>query len=227
MPKNKVSDLITDQEMTFARLVLSGTMTDRHAAEAAGLSAATADYTKSRPRVRAYMLEHRAAVEQQIVEQETEGLRQRNVGREQILARLWEIANLSPEMTRGSINGQVKALSMIIAIENLIPDRRAGSATNTPAPPPTKPNISVPNGLYKQRGETADDEPYAAFASGAGEPDRNAAQSAAPPSAPILKPIFDPRDSAFRPSSPNTMPSPLHASAFASPPDANAHLSRK
>ena len=34
MPKNQVSDPITDQEITFARLVLSGTMTDRRAAEA-------------------------------------------------------------------------------------------------------------------------------------------------------------------------------------------------
>ncbi len=35
MPKNKVSDPITDQEIAFARLVLSGGMTDRQAAEAA------------------------------------------------------------------------------------------------------------------------------------------------------------------------------------------------
>ena len=63
MPKNKVSDPITDQEIAFARLVLSGTMTDRHAAEAVGLNPDSAAYTKSKPRVRAYMLEHRAAVE--------------------------------------------------------------------------------------------------------------------------------------------------------------------
>ena len=31
MPKNKVSDPITDQEIAFARLVLSGAMTDRRA----------------------------------------------------------------------------------------------------------------------------------------------------------------------------------------------------
>jgi len=29
MPKNNVNDLITDQEITFARLILSGKMTDR------------------------------------------------------------------------------------------------------------------------------------------------------------------------------------------------------
>ncbi len=36
MPKNSVTDPITDQEITFAHLLLSGTMNDREAAEAAG-----------------------------------------------------------------------------------------------------------------------------------------------------------------------------------------------
>jgi hypothetical protein len=137
MPKNKVSDLITDQEMAFARLVLSGTMTDQQAAEAAGLNPDTAAYTKSKPRVRADMLEHRAVMQQQIVEQETETLHRKNQRREQVLARLWEIAYMSSEMTRGSITGQVKAMSMIVAIEGLIPDRRAGSAEKKSAPPTT------------------------------------------------------------------------------------------
>src|SRR6202041_3518461 len=127
MPKNKVSDPITDQEIAFAPLVLSGTMTDRRAAEAAGLNPDTAAYTKAKPRVRAYMLDHRAAVHERLVEQESEDLRRLNVGREQVLTRLWEIANLSPEITRGSVTAQVKALAMIVAIEGLIPNRRAVS----------------------------------------------------------------------------------------------------
>jgi hypothetical protein len=73
MPKNTVTDPITDQEMAFVHLILSGTMTDRRAAEAAGLNPETAAYTKSQPRVRAYMLEHRAAVREKLVDQETEG----------------------------------------------------------------------------------------------------------------------------------------------------------
>jgi hypothetical protein len=127
MPKNKVSDPITDQEIAFARLVLSGAMTDRRAAEAVGLNPDSAAYTKAKPRVRAYMLEHRAAVQQQLVQQEAEGLHRLNLDREQVLARLWEIANLSPDVTRGSITGQVKALSMIVAMQNFIPDRLAVS----------------------------------------------------------------------------------------------------
>src|ERR1700677_3937498 len=126
MPKNKVSDPITDQEIAFARLILSGAMTDRRAAEAVGLNPNSAAYTKSKPRVRAYMLQHRAAVQQQLIQQEAEGLRRFNLDREQVLARLWQIANLGPEMTRGSVTGQVKALSMIIAMQNFIPDRLAG-----------------------------------------------------------------------------------------------------
>jgi hypothetical protein len=135
MPKNNVSDLITDQEMTFVRLVLSGTMTDREAAEAAGLNPDTAAYTKSKPRVRAHMLEHRAATQQQILQQEAglsqraeERQRRREQRREQVLDRLWEISIMSPEITRGSLTGQVKALSMIVAIEGLVPDRRSSSS---------------------------------------------------------------------------------------------------
>jgi hypothetical protein len=141
MPKNKVSDPITDQEIAFARLVLSGAMTDRHAAEAVGLNPDSAAYTKSKPRVRAYMLEHRAAVQQQLVQQEAEGLRRLNLDRERVLDRLWEIADLSPEMTRGSITGQVKALSMIVAMQNFIPDRRSVASEKTSAPAPVHAEI--------------------------------------------------------------------------------------
>jgi hypothetical protein len=159
MPKNKVSDPITDQEMAFARLVLSGAMTDRHAAEAVGLNPDSAAYTKSKPHVRAYMLEHRAAVEQQLVQQEAEGIHRFNLEREQVLARLWEIANLRPEMTRGSITGQVKALSMIVAMQNLIPDRRAGSVDKKSTPAPTKPQIHESAWFAEQQAKTTDSQP--------------------------------------------------------------------
>jgi hypothetical protein len=160
MPKNQVSDLITDQEIAFACLIRSGTMTDRRAAQAVGLNPDTAAYTKSKPCVRAYMIEHPAAVQQQFVEQETDGLRRQNQWREQVLDRLWEIANLPAEMTRGSITGQVKALSMIVAIEGLIPDRRAGSSGNKSAPPHSQPDIYPAAWLRRQQqGKTIDPQP--------------------------------------------------------------------
>jgi hypothetical protein len=170
MPKNKVSDPITDQEIAFARLVLSGAMTDRRAAEAVGLNPDSAAYTKSKPRVRAYMLEHRAAVQQQLVQQEAEGLRRLNLDREQVLARLWEIANLSPDMTRGSITGQVKALSMIVALQNFIPDRLAVSSEKKSAPAPAHPQIYAAAWRRGQQATTIDPQPSPAPAQQEDEP---------------------------------------------------------
>ena len=148
MPKNTVTDPITDQEIAFAHLIMSGTMNDRRAAEAVGLNPETAAYTKSKPRVRAYMIEHRAAVRERLVDQEAEGLRKLNLGRDQILARLWELATLSHEATRGIIAGQIKALSMIVAIEGLIPSRPSPlpirDATRGPAR--QRRNLRAPSG---------------------------------------------------------------------------------
>ena len=159
MPKNKVNDPITDQEIAFARLVLSGTMTDRQAAEAVGLNPDSAAYTKAKPRVRAYMLEHRAAVQQQLVQQEADGLHRLNLDREQVLARLWEIANLSPERTRGSITGQVKALSMIVAMQNFIPNRRAVSTEQKSPPAPIHHQIYQSAWLNQEEDSPAVPEP--------------------------------------------------------------------
>src|ERR1700675_1797891 len=117
MPKNQVRDPITDQEIAFAHLILSGTMTDRRAAEAVGLNPDTAAYTKSKPRVRAYMAEHRAGVREKLVDEEGDRLRKLTLGRDRLLTRLWELAALSSEATRGSIAGHFKAFSMISAIE--------------------------------------------------------------------------------------------------------------
>jgi hypothetical protein len=162
MPKNTVSDPITDQEMAFAHLVLSGTMTDRQAAEAAGLNPDTAAYTKAKPRVRDYMLEHRNAVKEKLVDQEADlsrraadGLRTLNLGRDQVLARLWQLANLSHELTRGSIAGQIKAITMIVAIEGLIPDRRSSPPETQPKAPPINAEIYQSDWLRKPQQQTA------------------------------------------------------------------------
>ncbi len=169
MPKNKVSDPITDQEMAFARLVLAGGMTDRQAAEAVGLNPDSAAYTKSKPDVRAYMLEHRAAVQQQLAQQQADALQRRNLERERVLTRLWAIADLSPEVTRGSANAQVRALSMIIAIQNLIPDRRAlsrpaVSSEKESAPAPAEAEIYVAEWLRNQKAQAIAPEPIPATA---------------------------------------------------------------
>ena len=238
MPKNQVSEPITDQEVAFAHLVLSGTMTDRRAAEAVGLNPDTAAYTKAKPRVRAYMLEHRAAVHERLVEQETEGLRRLNLGREQVLARLWEIANLSPEMTRSSITGQVKALAMIVAIEGLIPNHRAVSSEKKSAPPPTG-QIYAAAWLRKQQGKTIVPQPSPDLVRDedrAGAPDPpptcpgvpwSVAAGAPSDLGPAPDPTLDSSEPIFvRPSSPTEpTPSSPHVRVPDSAPDKRVHSS--
>jgi hypothetical protein len=61
------------------------------------------------------------------------------ISRDQVLSRLWEIANLSHEMTRNSITGQIKALALIVSIEGLIPIRaqkQFASLLRKPVPDP-------------------------------------------------------------------------------------------
>jgi hypothetical protein len=80
------------------------------------------------------------------------------VGRDQILARLWYLASLTPEATKGSIAGQVKALSMIVAIEGLIPDRRQPATQPQPVSPAAKPRIYVSQWMRRQHPEAAEPE---------------------------------------------------------------------
>jgi hypothetical protein len=180
MPKNPVTAPITDQEIAFAHLILSGTMNDSQAAEAAGINPRTAAYTKAKPRVRAYMDAHRTAVQEKLIEEEVEGLRNLNVGRDQILARLWQLANLPPEATKGSIAGQIKALTMIVAIENLIPDRRP-SPPSQPASPPMKAELQVSEVAQRHRAE-AIDRPEPVTATAAESPGNRLRKPEPPPS---------------------------------------------
>jgi hypothetical protein len=205
MPKNQVSDPITDEEIAFAHLVLSGTMTDRRAAEAAGLNPDTAAYTKAKPRVSAYMLEHRAAVRERLVQQETEQLHRLNLSREQVLARLWEIANLDPEMTRNSASAQIKALAMIVAIEGLIPgrntDRRAVSSEKKSAPPPIG-QIDSAAWLREQQGKTIVSQPSPDLVRdedrpGVPDPPPSAAANALSDLGPAPDPTLDPSEPIF------------------------------
>src|ERR1700684_303664 len=99
MPKGPVETPITDQEIAFALLLLRGTLTDRDAAEAVGISPGQAAYVKAKPRVKAYMDEHRASVRVGLVQHEVDALVEFNIGREQILAKWWEFACIDPKLT--------------------------------------------------------------------------------------------------------------------------------
>src|ERR1700678_2787735 len=80
-------------------LLLRGTLTDRDAAEAVGISPGQAAYVKAKPRVKAYMDEHRASVRVGLVQHEVDALVELNIGREQILTKWWEFANIDPKLT--------------------------------------------------------------------------------------------------------------------------------
>jgi hypothetical protein len=208
MPKNPVSDPITDQEMAFAHLVLSGTMNDRAAAEAAGLNPDTAAYTKAKPRVRDYMIEHRAAVTEKLIDQEVEGLRKLNLGRDQILARLWELANLSHEVTRGIIAGQIKALTLIVAIEGLIPGRPSPPETR-PAAPPVNPQIYQPEWLRAQQHQPAGEQP--------GDPLAGTKTPPAAPQVPHPQPAPEPAPEPANDTSSPHLPQPSVFNPFINP----------
>jgi hypothetical protein len=176
MPKNTACDP-TDQEIAFAHLIMSGTMNDRRAAEAVGLNPDTAAYTKAMPRVRAYMIEHCAAVSEKLVDQEAdlsrravEGMRKLNPSRDQILTRLWELATLSHEATRGIIAGQIKALWMIVAIEGLVPDRRISRSGTQPTASPVKVDIYASEWLREQQHQADAEEPGDAVAAAEDRP---------------------------------------------------------
>jgi hypothetical protein len=94
-------------------------------------------------------------VQQQLAEQDIDEESRLKQIRQRVLDRLWEIASLDPEMTRGSMSAQVKAISMIVAIEGLIPDRRAVSAQKKPADPPVTGQIYQAAWLREQREKAA------------------------------------------------------------------------
>jgi hypothetical protein len=105
--------------------------------------------------------------------------------RERVLNRLWEIAAMAPETTRGSITGQVKAIQMIVAIEGLIPDRRAAASEKKPAPQLPPVDIYASEWRRERKGETIDPQPDPAPAQ---EDDPRPAEPEAAPPAPADAP---------------------------------------
>jgi hypothetical protein len=47
------------------------------------------------------------------------------VDRDQVLSRLWELANLTPEQTKGSITGQLKALEILCKELGYLPKKES------------------------------------------------------------------------------------------------------
>lgn len=138
MPKGPVDTPITDLEIAFAHLVLAGKLTDREAAEAVGLDPGRAAYVKAKPRVKAYMDEHRASVRVGLVQHEVDALVEFNIGREQILAKWWEFANIDPKLTGYNTSGQSKALDSLWKALDFEASKKPGDEDE---PEPERPQI--------------------------------------------------------------------------------------
>jgi hypothetical protein len=107
-----------------------------------------------------------------------------NVSRDRVLNRLWDIANMDPERTRNSMSAQIKALSLIVAIEGLIPDRRAVSAQKPPAPPQDHSSFYTSEWLRNQQNGVDPQQPPA--------PGETAPRTTAVPSDDLFAPKPDP-----------------------------------
>jgi hypothetical protein len=132
MPKGPVETPITDLEIAFAHLVLAGKLTDREAAEAVGMDPGRAAYVKAKPRVKAYMEEHRASVRVGLVQHEVDTLVEFNIGREQILAKWWEFASIDPVKTGYNTTSQSKALDSLWKALGFEDSKKPGEEEPTP-----------------------------------------------------------------------------------------------
>jgi hypothetical protein len=131
-------------------------------------------------------------------------------------------------MTRNSITSQVKAISMIVAIEGLIPDRRAGSSENKSAPPLPQADIYRAEWLREQQAKTIDPQPDPALAQEGDDPGLTEPELTPVPEAPHrpIGPAFNPSESAFASLFRASENAPLtHASAFVSAPATRAPFS--
>ena len=97
MPKNQVSDLITDQEITFARLILSGTMTDRAAAKPRASTPTPPPTPNPNPASAPTCSSTALPSSNNSSSKKLKEQHRQNLNRERVLARLWEIADLAPK----------------------------------------------------------------------------------------------------------------------------------
>jgi hypothetical protein len=100
------------------------------------------------------MAEHRAALHEKLVAEESEGLRKLNVGRDKVLAHLWYLATLPPEVTRGNINGQLKATAMFASFGGLFPEASAAHLEQ----PSVNAHIYHPPWFWEQQAKIAGEQ---------------------------------------------------------------------
>jgi hypothetical protein len=99
-------------ETAFAHLVIRGKSAP-DAAEELGLAREDGPRYYARKAVQQYLAEYRSVFLQQMAAYEARELVKRKITRETVAARYMELADMPPEMTKGSIDGQVEALKAV------------------------------------------------------------------------------------------------------------------
>jgi hypothetical protein len=94
-------------------------------------------------------------------------------------------------VTRGIIAGQIRALSMIVAIEGLIPDRRLSPSAAQPAAPPVEADIYASEWLRKQQLHAACEEQGDAVAAAGAQTAAPHVPEGQPTAEPAPKPAND------------------------------------
>lgn len=118
-PKAKVkAPALTLLEANFCHEIIYG-KTPAEAAVALGLEASTGAAYMHRAAVNEYLREFRSYFAQLMAEGEAKKMFKRNITRETIAERYMDLASVPPQMTRDSIEGQVKALEALVALLGL------------------------------------------------------------------------------------------------------------
>ena len=114
MAKGKVKRPLNDKEIKFAHFMMTGDMTDRQAAEKAGIPASSADNVKAKPEVQDYMAAYRDGVRNALAKHEAKVLVKFDITPDQLLLRLWQIAKMGAQETNGTMHAQVSAVKELL-----------------------------------------------------------------------------------------------------------------
>lgn len=109
---------VTQTEAAFCHLIIQG-KTPEEAAEWLGCTAADAQTWQQRPSVRQYIESYRKVFVEKMAEAEVARLVRKQITRESIAEQFMSLALLPPERTRGSVDGQVRALEAVSTLLGL------------------------------------------------------------------------------------------------------------
>jgi hypothetical protein len=118
-PKRKTARELTpisEQEMAFCHLLITRNAknrTEAQCAEMAGFPPKSANVLKRKPRIQQYLMIYQTQFAAMMAQQEVDKMLALDIDRSALVRKLWMLANITPERTRGTITGQVDAIEQI------------------------------------------------------------------------------------------------------------------